>query len=86
MPDPSRQGVLFDEVLSKRVFAVFDAEAVTSDVGAVLLAATDPRRRLSERLASCLHESREAATRATQHELRDRPCSSGVSCARSRPR
>jgi hypothetical protein len=69
MPDPSRQGVLFDDVFSERVVAVFDADAVTSDGGAVLLAATDRRRRPSERLASCLREGREAGE--VRHEPLD---------------
>jgi hypothetical protein len=67
MSDPSRQGVLFAEGFSKPVWAAFDAEAVSSDGGAVLLGALDRRRRLCERLASCMSDEREPGR--VSHEL-----------------
>ena len=38
--------------------AAFDAGAVTSDAGALLLGATDRAIRMMDRLASCLHDVR----------------------------
>lgn len=61
MTDSTRQAVLFDQGFDRPVTAGFDAEAVTSDGGAVLLRAIDRRLRLSERLAACVRDNRDAA-------------------------
>src|ERR1700674_5781098 len=46
----------FEPVEGRAVVAAFDAGAVTSDAGALLLGATDRTIRMMDRLASCFHE------------------------------
>ena len=48
----------FGIVEGRAVVAAFDAGAVTSDVGALLLGATDRAIRMMDRLASCFHDVR----------------------------
>ena len=48
----------FEPVESRAVVAAFDAGAVTSDAGALLLGATDRAIRMMDRLASCFHDVR----------------------------
>jgi hypothetical protein len=48
----------FGIVEGRAVVAAFDAGAVTSDAGALLLGATDRAIRMMDRLASCLHDVR----------------------------
>ena len=50
---------LFSELSTKPLVVEFDEERVSSDAGAVLLKSIDERLRLSERLASCLKDSRQ---------------------------
>jgi hypothetical protein len=69
MSDPSRQGVLFAQGFSKPVLVAFDAEAVSSDGGAVLLGALDRERDLCEGLAACVADAREPGK--VSHELLD---------------
>ena len=45
----------FEPVEGRAVVAAFDAGAVTSDAGALLLGATDRAIRMMDRLASCSH-------------------------------
>src|SRR6202158_3376040 len=48
----------FEPVEGRRVIAAFDAGAITSDAGALLLGATDRTIRMMDRLASCFHDVR----------------------------
>src|SRR5438445_7301572 len=48
----------FEAVEGREVIAAFDAGAITSDAGALLLGATDRAVRMMERLASCFHDVR----------------------------
>jgi len=60
MSESTRQSVLFEDVFSKDVQVAFDAEASTSDGGAVLLTAVDRRSRLTELLAESLGDERQS--------------------------
>ena len=48
----------FEPVEGRAVVAAFDAGAITSDAGALLLGATDRAIRMMDRLASCFHDVR----------------------------
>lgn len=48
----------FEAVEGRAVVATFDAGAITSDAGALLLGATDRAIRMMDRLASCFHDVR----------------------------
>ena len=48
----------FEPVEGRAVVAAFDAGAITSDAGALLLGATDHTIRMMDRLAACLHDVR----------------------------
>ena len=48
----------FEPVEGRAVVAAFDAGAITSDAGALLLGATDRADRMMDRLASCFHDER----------------------------
>src|SRR4249920_3979776 len=48
----------FEPVEGRAVVAAFDAGAVTSDAGALLLGATDRAIRMMDRLASCFDDVR----------------------------
>ena len=48
----------FEPVEARAMVAAFDAGAVTSDAGALLLGATDRTIRMMDRLASCFHDLR----------------------------
>src|ERR1700732_4125741 len=54
----SRDFFGFEPVEGRAVVAAFDAGAVTSDAGALLLGATDRTIRMMDRLASCFHDLR----------------------------
>jgi hypothetical protein len=60
---------VFPDLFGKPVIAQFDQPHGSSDGGAVLLKACDERLRLTERLASCLRDARQAGKIA--HTLRD---------------
>ena len=66
MGDPTRQSVLFAELLGKRCKAVFDAEATSSDGGVALLAAVDRRIGLTASIAEHAVDPRDPAR--IQHE------------------
>ncbi|MGA7995434.1 MAG: transposase, partial [Bradyrhizobium sp.] len=51
----------FDGVEGRAVVAAFDAGAITSDAGALLLGATDRAIRMVDRLASCFVDRRSQA-------------------------
>ena len=59
MADTTRQCVLFPDLFSKPVQAVFTREHLSSHGGTVLLAARDRRLGLTEALAGCLVDRRE---------------------------
>lgn len=48
----------FETVEGREVIAAFDAGAITSDAGALLLGATDRAIRMMDRFASCFHDVR----------------------------
>jgi len=48
----------FEPVEGRAVVAAFDAGAITSDAGALLLGATDHTIRMMDRLAACFHDVR----------------------------
>src|SRR4249920_3341478 len=50
----------FEPVEGREVVAAFDAGAITSDAGALLLGATDRAIRMMDRFASCFHDERRA--------------------------
>ena len=58
--DTTTQRWLFREVSCKPVIVEFDEERVSSDAGAVLLKSIDERLGLSERLSSCVGDSRQS--------------------------
>lgn len=60
MTHRTTQSVLFSDLYSKPVVAAFDQDNSSSDGGAILLKAIDRRLGLSERLASCIEDTREA--------------------------
>ena len=68
--DTIRQSVLFDDLFPKPLAAKFDQPHGSSDGGAILLKAADARLGLSERLAACLDDGRQAGKiRHSLHEL-----------------
>lgn len=65
--DTTGQGVLFKGISRRPVAVRFDQEQSSSDGGAVLLRAVDERLGLSESLARCLRDERQATK--VQHDL-----------------
>jgi hypothetical protein len=65
--DSTAQTVLFPEIFSKAVVAKFDQENGSSDGGALLLKAVDEELGLSERLAACIEDPRQAGK--VRHEM-----------------
>jgi hypothetical protein len=59
MDESTRQGVLFREDFAKGVSAVFDADASSSDGGAILLGAVDRRSGVTRTLAASLADERQ---------------------------
>jgi hypothetical protein len=64
--DITTERLLFPEIFSKPVVAQFDQRQGSSDGGAMLLKAADRRLRLTESLASCLADPRQAGK--VEHE------------------
>lgn len=60
MPDHSRESLLFPEIFSRPTTIAFDAEALTSDGGAVLLGALDRGIGLTARLCEALNDRRQS--------------------------
>ncbi len=60
MANLTTQSVLFPDLLLKPILATFDQDNSSSEGGAILLKAIDQRLGLSERLASCIEDTREA--------------------------
>lgn len=67
--DTTRQSVLFPGLFKKPVLVRFDQPHASSDGGAILLKACDERVHLSERLAACIVDSRQAGK--VEHSIRD---------------
>jgi len=65
--DSTAQTVLFPEIFAKAVVAKFDQERSSSDGGALLLKAVDEELGLSERLAACIEDPRQAGK--VRHEM-----------------
>lgn len=59
----------FNSIGRRQVIADFSGGAITSDGGLVLIAAVDQRTRISERVAACFSDQRQA--NRVQHELGD---------------
>ena len=58
--DTTTECLLFPDIFAKPVVAQFDQREGSSDGGAILLKAADRRYRLTERMAACLHDERQA--------------------------
>jgi len=56
----TQQSVLFPDLLDKPFVAIFDQEHSSSDGGAILLKAADKRLGLTDSLAACLRDDRQA--------------------------
>jgi hypothetical protein len=70
MTQDNTQSVLFPELFSQPLLAVFDQPDSSSDGGALLLKGIDVRMRLSERLAQCIDDARESGKiHHTMHDL-----------------
>lgn len=67
MSESTAQSVLFPELISKPVLAVFDQAHSSSDGGALLLKGVDEQLCLSEKLAACLRDGR--ASEKIRHEI-----------------
>jgi len=61
MSESTTQSVLFPAIFSKPVQVAFDEEATSSDGGGLLLKAADAKLGLTEALASCLRDNRQAS-------------------------
>lgn len=69
MPHPTKQSVLFPDLISKPVIVAFDEPDVTSDGGALLLKAVDDQAGLTTSLAAALTDPREPGK--VRHSLGD---------------
>lgn len=67
--DSTRQSVLFPDLFKKPIVARFDQPHASSDGGAILLKACDERLGLTERLARCIEDTRQAGK--VEHSIRD---------------
>lgn len=67
--DNIRQSVLFPDLFKKPVLVQFDRLHASSDGGAILLKACDNRLGLTERLAKCIVDTRQAGK--VEHSIRD---------------
>jgi hypothetical protein len=67
--DITRQTVLFPDLFRRPVVAIFDQRHSSSEGGAILLKACDDRLGLTERLASCIVDTRQAGK--VEHSIRD---------------
>ena len=65
----TRQSVLFPELFRRPVVVKFDQRHGSSDGGAILLKACDERLGLTERLAACISDGRQAGK--VEHSIRD---------------
>jgi Transposase DDE domain group 1 len=67
--DSTRQSVLFPNLFRRPVVAKFDQRYGSSDGGAILLKACDERLGLTQRLASCIADARQAGK--IEHPIED---------------
>src|SRR6266850_2924015 len=67
--DITRQSVLFPDLFKKPVVVRFDQPHASCDGGAILLKACDERLGLTERLARCIVDTRQAGK--VEHTIRD---------------
>ena len=67
--DTTRQSVLFPDLFRRPVVVKFDQRHGSSDGGAILLKARDERLGLTERLAGCISNGRQAGK--IEHSIRD---------------
>ena len=67
--DITAQSVLFPDLLRRPVVVKFDQPHASSDGGAILLKACDERLGLTERLAACIRDGRQAGK--VEHSIRD---------------
>jgi hypothetical protein len=82
MAETTRQCVLFPELFSKPVHVAFSREHLSSNGGAVLLAARDRKLGLTDTLAGCLEDGRQSAKvdHALLEQLRQRVTSIALGC------
>ena len=66
--DTTRQSVLFPALLKRPVVVKFDQRHGSSDGGAILLKGCDERLGLTERLAACISDGRQAGK--VEHSIR----------------
>lgn len=76
----TKQGVLFKDLAKKAVVVRFDQEHASSDGGAVLLKACDEKLGLSQRLAACLRDERQAAKVEHQYQELFQQRMFGIAC------
>jgi len=69
MSDSTTQSVLFPSLFSKPVHVAFDEVAMSSDGGGLLLKAVDDELGLTEAMASCLRDGRQAGK--VKHSLQE---------------
>jgi len=67
--DTTPQSVLFPDLIRRPVVVKFDQRHGSSDGGAILLKACDERLHLTDRLASCIVDTRQAGK--VEHSIRD---------------
>lgn len=67
--DTTRQSVLFPDLFKRPVVVQFDQPHASSDGGAILLKACDDRLGLTERLAKCIVDTRQAGK--VEHPIQD---------------
>jgi hypothetical protein len=81
--DTTRQSVLFPDLLRQPVVVKFDQRHGSSDGGAIRLKAYDERLRLTERLAACIDDRRQAGK--VEHSIEDvvRQRLFGIACGYS---
>ena len=82
MDNPTQQSVLFPDLFSKPVHVGFSREPLSSYGGVILLAVRDRHLRLTEKLAGCLQDRRQAAKvdHSLLDQLRQRVTSLAIGC------
>lgn len=82
MSNDTRQSVLFPDLFSKPVHVAFTQEPLSSNGGGILLSARDRQLGLTEALAECLSDPRQAAKvdHATIDQFRQRILSIALGC------
>lgn len=69
MPQLTQQPVLFEDIFSKPVRVAFDAEALTSDAGVLILAGADRKLGLTRAMCNQIHDDRQSGK--VRHEVEE---------------